>query len=171
MQRVARLIDSISQITGKLCAWLIFAVGFFIAYEVVMRYVFTSPTIWVDEVSRISMVWATYLGGAYLIKNHGMITIEVAFKDPTTLMRKIVESFAILMLLIFCATATYFGYQLWLKNTLAGHLTDTALALPKAFTQASIWVGCLLMALQGLVELWRVWSVGPYQTDILEGAD
>lgn len=169
MHMVARLVDGISTYTGKLCAWLMFAVGFFIAYEVVMRYFFTAPTVWVDEISRILLVWTTFLGAGYLIKNHGMVTIEVLFKDPDTMARKLAETLAIAMLLVFGLTAAYFGYQLWLKSTLAGHTTDTYLAVPKAITHASIWMGCLLMSLQGLVELWRVWTVGPFNHDFEEG--
>lgn len=33
-----RLIDTISEFAGRLAAWAFFAVGFFITYEVVMRY-------------------------------------------------------------------------------------------------------------------------------------
>jgi len=171
MQQFARLVDGISTATGKLCAWLMFAVGFFISYEVVMRYLFTAPTIWVDEVSRILLVWSTFLGGAYLIKHHGMVTIEVFFKSPKTIGRKLTETLAVVMLLVFALTAAYFGYQIWWKSTLAGHTTDTYLAVPKTITQASIWCGFVLMSLQGIVELWRVWTVGPYNSNGLEGAE
>jgi TRAP-type C4-dicarboxylate transport system permease small subunit len=171
MHKFARLVDSMSMMSGKLCAWLMFMVGFFISYEVIMRYVFTSPTVWVDEISRILLVWGTYLGGGYLIKTHGMVTIEVMFKSPNSLPRKLAETVAIAVLLIFALTAAYFGYQLWWKSTLAGHTTDTYLAVPKAITHASIWCGFALMSLQGIVELWRVWTIGHCNRDILEGAE
>ena len=35
-----RIVDGISEVTGKLSAWCLFLIGFFITFEVVMRYLF-----------------------------------------------------------------------------------------------------------------------------------
>jgi len=160
MQTIARIIDTLSELAGRLAAWTLFAIGLFITYEVVMRYAFTAPTIWVDEVCRVLQVWVAYLAGAYVIKHHEMVTIEVVLKDPNSLLRRLAETLAILMLFIFAGTATYYGYVIWLKATLAGHTTDSFLAPPRWLTDASVWIGCGLMCLQGGVELWRVWTPG-----------
>jgi C4-dicarboxylate transporter, DctQ subunit len=160
MTHFIRIIDSISEIAGRLCAWTFFAIGLCITWEVVMRYVFTAPTIWVDEVARIMQVWATYLAAAWVLKHRQMITIEVFLKDPSTTGRKLAETLAIAMLLIFATTAMYFGFQLWLKSTLAGHTTDSFLASPKWLTHSSVWVGMALLVLQAVAELYRVWFVG-----------
>ena len=156
-----KFVDALSEVMGKLAAWMYFAVGLIITYEVFMRYVFVSPTMWVDEVARITQVWATYLAGAYALKFREMVVIDIAFKDPTKISRKIVESFSLLVIVFFCAVAVWFGYELWLKSTLRGHTTDTSLALPKWFTQASIWIGFGLLLLQAVVELIKVWSAAP----------
>ena len=164
------LIDTVTEITGKISAWALFAIGFFITYEIVMRYVFIMPTIWVDEVSRILQVWVVYLAAAYVLKHREMVTIEIILTDPTTLRRRLAETFAIAMLLIFAGVAMYYGFQLWLKSALAGHTTDTYLAPPKWITHAPVWVGSALLILQGLVELYRVWFEEIPADDIMEGA-
>lgn len=170
MHSLIRLIDGASEITGKVSAWSLFAIGFFITYEIVMRYVFIAPTIWVDEVSRILQIWVVYLAAAYVLKHREMVTIEIILSDPTTLRRRLAETFAIIMLLIFAGVAMYYGFQLWLKETLAGHTTDTYLAPPLWVTHAPVWVGSALLILQALVELYRVWFVGIPKDDIMEGA-
>ena len=96
MNVVVSAIDWLSEQTGKLAAWAFFLVGIFVTYEVVMRYVFTAPTVWVDEVSRITQIWAAYLAGAYVLKHREMIVIDVAFKNPHTLGRRLCETFSIL---------------------------------------------------------------------------
>nr|WP_155125726.1 TRAP transporter small permease [Pseudovibrio flavus] len=131
-----------------------------VTYEVIMRYVFTMPTIWVDEVSRVAQIWAAYLAGAFALKHREMIVIDVAFRNPESVARKVVETFALLVILVFCSVVIFYGYELWLKSTLRGHTTDTQLGLPKAFTQASIWVGFGLLALQSLAELGKIWTQG-----------
>ena len=166
---IARSIDYISEITGKICAWSLVFIGFFITFEVVMRYVFISPTIWVDEVSRIVQVWVVYLGAAYVLKHREMVTIEVILTNPNTVWRKLAESFAILVLFLFAGVACYYGFHIWLKSTLAGHTTDTYLAPPKMLTYAPVWVGSTLLMLQGAVQLYRVWTEKIEDDDVMKG--
>lgn len=153
-----KAIDTISELAGKLAAWLFFAVGFFISYEVFMRHVFTMPTIWVDEVSRIVQIWAAYLAAAFALKHRQMVVIDLIFRDENSSVRKWLDSFALLLVIVFSLVAVYYGFELWLKSTLRGHTTDTYLALPKWFTQASIWVGFGLLLLQAIAEIFKIWS-------------
>ena len=174
MNILLRIIELLSEWVGKISAWLFFGVGFCIAYEVLMRYVFNSPTIWVDEVSSIIQVWATYAGLAYALKHKDMIIIDIIFRDPETIGRKILETLGLLVIIIFCMVTVWYGFGLWLDSTMKGHTTDTYLALPKWFTQASIWVGFGLLCLQALVEIIKIWTIGvqipAHHTPIEEGA-
>jgi TRAP-type mannitol/chloroaromatic compound transport system permease small subunit len=172
MSAFIRVIDGISELAGKLCAWMFFAIGLFITYEIIvrndaMRALFgTAPTIWVDEISRVMQVWAAYLAAAYVLKHREMVTIEIAFNDRTSLPRRLAETLALIMLFIFAGVAAYYGFGLWLKSTLAGHTTDSFLAPPKWLTHGSIWIGFGLLFLQGLAELYKIWMFGiPAKTD------
>ena len=153
-----KIIDSISEITGKISAWIFFIIGFMVTYEVFMRYVFVKPTIWVDELSSIMQIWATYIGASFALKHKDMIVIDVAFRDPNTNIRKILETFSLIVIIFFSTVALWYGFEIWLKSTLRGHTTDSYLALPKWFTQASIWVGFTLLFLQASVEIIKVWT-------------
>ena len=72
-----RIVDAITEFTGKLSAWCLVAIGFFITFEIVMRYVFIAPTIWVDEVSRILQIWVVFMAAAYVLKHREMVTIQI----------------------------------------------------------------------------------------------
>lgn len=165
-----RVIDAISEWAGRLAAWMFFAIGLFIAYEVFMRYVFVQPTVWVDEVSRIMQIWAAYLAGAYTLKHRDIVVIEVAFRDPGTLARKLTETFALIVIAVFCLAAAWYGFELWWKATQRGHTTDSYLGIPKWLTHASIWVGFGLLLLQSAVEAVKVWTVGIPERDVLDQA-
>jgi len=56
IQAIAKAIGGFSELLGIIAGWMFFAVGIFVAYEVFMRYVLTSPTVWVDEIARIFQV-------------------------------------------------------------------------------------------------------------------
>ena len=172
MSAFIRAIDGITELAGKLCAWMFFAIGLFITYEIIvrndaMRALFgTAPTIWVDEVSRVMQVWAAYLAAAYVLKHREMVTIELILQDRTTLARRLAETVALLMLFIFAGVAAYYGFGLWLKSTLAGHTTDSFLAPPKWLTHGSVWIGFGLLFLQGFAELYKIWTYGiPAKSD------
>jgi C4-dicarboxylate transporter, DctQ subunit len=153
--------DSVSEVAGVIAAWMFFAIGLFVCFEVFMRYVLISPTIWVDEVSRIFQVWAAFLAISYVLKHKSHIIIDITFRDPNSLSRKVIDTFALCVVIFFCAVTIKYGLALWWKSTLAGHTTDSYLAVPKAFIQSSIWVGFGLMALQSLAEIIKIWTWSP----------
>jgi len=158
MHRLIRFSDAVSEIAGRIAGWMFFAVGLFVSYEVFMRYVLTMPTVWVDEVSRIFQVWATYLAIACVLKYRQHILIDLAFRRTDTKRRLFVETFALLVIVFFAAVAAFYGWQIWLKSTLAGHTTDSYLAVPKLFTESSIWIGFGLLILQAAAELAKIWT-------------
>ncbi|WP_282152754.1 TRAP transporter small permease [Ruegeria atlantica] len=158
LQALTRTVDWLSELFGIVAGWMFFAIGIFVAYEVFMRYALTSPTVWVDEIARIFQVWATFGATAYVLKHRQHIVIDLAFRDANTLRRRIVETFSLLVIVFFGCVAARYGWDIWLKSTLAGHTTDSYLAVPKAYTQSAIWVGFGLLSLQALVEIYRVWT-------------
>ena len=52
IQTYIRTMDAVSETTGTIAAWMFFTTGIIVSFEVCMRYVLNSPTIWVDEMSR-----------------------------------------------------------------------------------------------------------------------
>ncbi|MBC8260134.1 MAG: TRAP transporter small permease [SAR324 cluster bacterium] len=164
-----RLIDQLSEWTGKLAAWMFFAVGFFVTYEVFMRHFFTMPTIWVDEVSRIFQIWATFLAGGFALKHRQLIVIDVAFRDKDSLARKCTETFAILVILIFSLVVVWYGFELWYKALVKGHTTDTFLAPPKWLTHGSVWFGFALISLQTFVEFIKIWRKSSTKNNLNKG--
>jgi len=161
MQRFVGAMDGVSELAGRVAAWMFFAVGLFVFFEVFMRYVLIMPTIWVDEVSRIFQVWAAFLAISYVLKHKNHIIIDVMFRDPTTLIRRVIDTFALGVVIFFCVVTVKFGLEIWWKSTAAGHTTDSYLAVPKVFIQSATWVGFGLMALQSVAEIIKIWTWGP----------
>ena len=76
-EQVIRIIDKITEVAAHIAAWMLFSIGVMVTYEVVMRKVFNSPTIWVDEIARFTQVWAVYLASAHILKLRYLITVEL----------------------------------------------------------------------------------------------
>ncbi len=160
MRAVTAAIEKLTDAVGRLTGWALLVMGFLVTYEVVLRYAFSMPTIWVGEVSQQIQIWTVFLAAAFVLKNRDMITIEVFLNNETSVLRRLAESFALLVLFAMTAPAIWYGIEIWLRATRAGHTTDTFLALPRWLTDAPVWLGFLLLSFQALVELRKIWTVG-----------
>ena len=64
-------------------------IGFIISFEVIARYVFNSPTIWVNEISRFLQIWATYLALMYSFHKKDFIRITLIYDRLNEIGKKI----------------------------------------------------------------------------------
>ncbi len=150
-----RTIDTISDWSGRLAAWLFFLIGPIIVYEVVARYVFLSPTIWSEELSRFLQIWGTYLAAAYVLRKRQLIAIDIVVRYSGPLLRKVLESAALLVIIVFCLVAVYFGMKIAIDSIMIGRASSSMLAVPLWMTEVAIPLGFTLLLLQALAELYR----------------
>ena len=142
------MINSISSACAKLSAWLFFCIGCIIIYEVVARYVFVKPTIWVEEISRFLQIWATYLAAAHVLKNRQLITIHVVRERMPLPLQRLAETFSLAVIGIFSAVAVWHGTITVLESIRIGRATSTMLSVPLALTEIAIPIGFGLLLLQ-----------------------
>ncbi len=152
-----RLVDRISAWMARLAAWMFFAIGLMVTWEVVTRKVFNDPTIWVDEVARFFQVWAVYLAAAHILKRRDMIVVEIIPVEGHPLRRKILDSITLAVIGIFSLVATWYGLQIVMESVQMGRHTSTMLAAPKWMTESAIPVGFGLLLAQVLAEFVKLW--------------
>ncbi len=63
-----RALDGISIWSGKAVSWLILPMCSVLVYEVVVRYIFNSPTIWAGDLSLLIYGGYFMLGAAYTLQ-------------------------------------------------------------------------------------------------------
>jgi TRAP-type mannitol/chloroaromatic compound transport system permease small subunit len=104
MRRLLAIIDSLCTWTGKAASWLTFLVVIFIVYEIMMRYVFHLPTLWVSE----SMVFGcglTYvLGAAWALQDNRHVKIDLIYGRLSFRQRAVIDS------VTFVFFALYLGF-------------------------------------------------------------
>ena len=79
LQKFIHRIDSISEWSGRISAWISLPLVVFMAYDVIMRYLFQAPTKWAYE-----MTWMQYgalfmLGGAYGLKYKLHVRVDIIY--------------------------------------------------------------------------------------------
>ena len=119
-----------------------------VALQVVGRYLLPNPFIWPEEVTRLMLVWLTFIGGAAVTRHGAHIAVDLVLDLlPGTVRRTMGVA-------INLATGAVFVFV----ALLAARLADNVATLPLAATRWSmavmVWpaaVGCALIALHAFV--------------------
>lgn len=121
------------RVLGGFCGTALAAITVVLLAQVVMRYMFKSPLVWADEVTRILMVWLTFVGAVlgYRTASHiGISTVIDAVRaHGWNRVAKVLPVVVEAVVLAGC-TALLIGGVVILVHT-AGHTTP-ALQLPMA---------------------------------------
>ncbi len=144
---------------------LLLLVAFFVFYEVICRYGFGSPTIWVMDISIYAIIWSVFLGTAHTMRRKGHVMVDVlTMKLPRPWRRTIelVTHLLILALAVFLAAAS--AKSCWMAFKM-NELTFSALYLPLYYPLSAIPVGMALLVLEEMRAVWSFWSapdtIGP----------
>jgi TRAP-type mannitol/chloroaromatic compound transport system permease small subunit len=98
VKKIVHTLDSISEWTGKISAWLIAVLILVLVFEVVSRYVFNSPTFWAYDISYMVGGAAVALGGAYALKNRQHVRVDVIYERFPPRVQAFMDIFLILVL-------------------------------------------------------------------------
>jgi len=125
LRTAIRRVDWFIDRSGKMLSWLVLAFVLTMAYEVVARYVFNSPTVWSYDVSYMLGGGMILLGGAYLILHDGHVRIDVIYGRLSERQRLILNISLWLvvflpMTLILLQSSYHYAYRAWKFNEVSG---------------------------------------------------
>ncbi len=149
-------IDRLSEFCGRVSAVIFFVIGGMITYEVIARYMFNAPTIWVEELSRFIQIWATYLGAAYVLKHRHLIAIDLLTGRLGPRGRLTSEAIGLLFIAGFCVISIAYGAGIVIESVQLGRATATMLSVPQWMTESAIPFGMGLLLVQCVAELVRL---------------
>lgn len=149
----ARALDWITEWSGELVAWWTVLSIFVYYYEVIVRFVFNSPTNWVHE-SMFLMFGMQYLiAGAYAYKLDAHVRVDVfyvKFSDRTKAILDLLTSF---FFFVFIGTMLVTGY-IYMKNSIQlNEVSFSEWGIQYWPIKVAIPVGAALLLLQGLSKL------------------
>jgi len=155
MKKLLSVIDTISIWSGKIAGWLVLLVIGFIIYEILMRYVFHLPTLWVSE-SMVFGAGLTYvLGAAWALQDNRHVKIDLIYGRLKPRQRAVMDSFT------FVFFALYLGVFLWAtieysrRSVSVLETSGSAWDPPVYPIKLALAVGVVLMLLQGIAKFIR----------------
>ncbi len=154
--RIGYFLDRVSVGFGLVSGILLVCIAVLGTYEVVMRYFFNSPTVWVLETTIYLAIASTFLGLAYVLaeKAHVNVDFVVNHLPPGTV--AVLEAFTsflgILYLLVLdweSGKITYGLYQSW-------EVSPTVLKVPMFIPNLCVTFGGTLLTVQFIRHFWNV---------------
>jgi TRAP-type mannitol/chloroaromatic compound transport system permease small subunit len=151
---VVRVIDTISEWSGRVFAWLIIPLMLGTTYEVIVRYAFNAPTIWAYDMSYMLYGSHFMLGAAYTLLNGGHIRTDIFYQNWSPRTRGTVD--ALLYLLLFFPGIAFFfwmGGQEAIHSLQIGERSDASPWRPIVYPLKLVLpVTALLLLVQGVSE-------------------
>ena len=141
--------------SGYLASALFIAIGFIVSYEVIMRYLFNSPTIWVNEVSRFLQIWATYLALTYSFHKKDFIRITVIHDRLNENGKKLLDFISFVFIIIFSSFVVYYGWLIAYDSLKVGRTSSTILDVPSFLTELAIPLCFAFLVLRVILEAIR----------------
>ena len=136
---------------------LFFLVGvIFTFYEIVMRYAFNAPTVWVHELTIGLSAVAFVIGGAYTMQRNDHIRINLVYHAFPPRGRRVLDVIGDVLTLGYLVALGVGAWQQAQRSIGVGESTGTAANLPvPVVVKTVLMLGVALMCLQTLVYLGR----------------
>lgn len=157
MLKIIRVIDSISEWSGKIVCWLVLIFTLVLGYEIVMRYAFNAPTKWAFDISY--MLGGTYfwLGEGYTLLKKKHVRIDIFYRTFSARKQALVDIF--FSLIFFFPLWGILLYELIPYVYLSWTTDERSMQgywMPILYPFKTVMpVGAALLLLQGIAELMR----------------
>jgi TRAP-type C4-dicarboxylate transport system permease small subunit len=152
------IIDRVISFMAYLAGLLLFFLMLIICYEVVMRYLFRSPTGWVIEVCEFSLLYITFLGAAWLLKQDGHIRVDILFTFLNRKVSRILNTATSLLGAISCGFLFVYGLMSTWHHFRESTLVIQTLNTPKWVLLIVIPIGSFFLVLQFLFNVYGQYS-------------
>lgn len=151
-------INRLSEVSGILAGISILVSALVLTYEVLMRYIFNTPTIWEIEFSVNLLIMATFVGAAYGLKHGKHIGINIIMDHLPPQMKARISFVTSILSLIFCILVLGMGVSMWWEAASLGWRSDTLWGPPLWIPYAFIPLGMTFLCLQYVVHLSDLWA-------------
>jgi len=149
--RFLKYIDSFIEWSSSVLSYFVYFIIVLLMYEIILRYFFDLPTIWVHETSKLLFGACSVLMGAYCLLHNQHIRIDVFYARFSPRMRAAIDCFTMLFIFFFAFLMVYHGYSFAKMAFDYGEVPIMAFKPLLWPEKASIPVAGALVILQGIV--------------------
>lgn len=147
-----RFVNSLNDRVGKGFSFFIYPMILILVYEVVMRYVFNSPTIWAHETSEFFYGAHFLVGGAFALRWAAHVRIDVIHKYFPPRTRAIVDLLTWAVFYTMCGVLLWHAVGVATDSVKLMEYSDSVWGPPVWPVKLTIPLAAALILLQGLTK-------------------
>jgi len=149
----AGVIDRVSLFTGEFVAlWSVIAV-FVYYYEVIVRYVFNSPTNWAHEGMFLMFGMQYLIAGSYALLSESHVRVDIFYANFSPRGKAITDLLTSVFFFIFAGTLIWTGWIFAMDSVGQGEVSFTEWGIQYWPVKLVIVLGGVLLFLQGLSQV------------------
>ncbi len=150
-------IDKIVIRTGSAVGWLIIPLCLLVAYDVSLRYLFNSPTVWAWDINVQFLGAMVAIGGSYTLLQDGHVGVDVVTTLLSRRKRIVVEMVTSVFLFLGSGVLLWSGLEQAALSVKTLEVSETFFAPPLYPLKILIAFGFLLLFLEGIAKFLRNW--------------
>jgi TRAP-type C4-dicarboxylate transport system permease small subunit len=144
------VVDGMIFLAGLILVFIMLSV----CLEVILRYFLNCPQVWVTEVTEVLLLYITFLGTTWLLRQEGHVKVDIILNRLKPRMLALLGIFSSAIGILVSITLTVSGFQLTWDYVQRGIYTPTAMEIPVSIIIVIIPVGSLMLLLQFVRRGW-----------------
>ncbi|MDO7653953.1 MAG: TRAP transporter small permease subunit [Porticoccus sp.] len=155
LEKLARAIDSFTEWTGRIIAWLTLAMMALTCIVVVMRYFLETGSIALQESVTYMHALVFLLGAAYTLKRGGHVRVDILYQKFSPRIQALIDALGALFFLIpVCLLILIFSWEYVANSWEVREVSKETQGLPWVYLlKTLLLVMPITMLLQGIAEI------------------
>jgi len=148
IKHLEAIFDAIVDAFAFLAGALVVLIMLFVSLDVIMRYFLNRPIFWVGELSEYALLYITFTGTAWVLKNDSHVKIDILIGWVNPKKRNIMDLSVSIICIFICVVLTYYGVKVAWDHFVRGVYNPALMSFPKAPLLAIIPIGSFLLLIQ-----------------------
>lgn len=148
-------VEKVNEKVGKASSYLIFVFMLLMVYEVISRYFFESPTIWVHEICGYLFAAYVALTGGWVLLTKGHVAVDIIYQNFSSRGKRLADIAVSIVGLFMFSILFWQGYKFAWHAIKTHQHSHTIFGPPLWPVKILIPVGALLFLMQLLADLAR----------------
>jgi C4-dicarboxylate transporter DctQ subunit len=145
---IQKTVDTIIRVMAGLSNVIIVYLMLSVCTDVVLRFFFNRPQAWIVEISEYLLLYVTFLGAAWVLKNEGHVIVDILLTRVSPKANAVLGILSSIIGIFVCLIIFWFGSIETVYHFKRGVLNPSILEFPKAPLLAIIPFGSFFFMLQ-----------------------
>ena len=145
-----KLVEILDAVLRNVLIALMAAMVAAVSWQVISRYVFSSPSSWTEEIARFLLIWIGVLGAAYAFRTGVHLGLDILPRKLTGRSAELLKQFTAFVVVLFSVTVLVVGGGSLVSLTWELRQYSAVLGLPIAFVYSVIPTAGILICIYAI---------------------